>query len=352
MQPRKRHAAMKETALAVVPEVLPADARPRVEHRALADAWAADLRARAAAGMLAARTADAYGRNVQRWLAWLDARALVLPTPAHVLAYVADLRADGLKPASVNAYLDAVRGLYRWAETRNAYPAIARSVRGLPVRKDEPLDCLDRDAVRGLLAYTDRASLRGLRDAALVHTLFSTGLRLVSLCALDVADLDAGDAVLTYAGKGDRDAARRAYLAPGALEALTRYLAARRSAEGAALDKAAPLFAAVGNRAGGDRLTARSVRRVIVDLMERAGHVHRDAAGKLTRPRVLSAHSLRRSAITCAFDAAGLDAAQTLAGHADPKTTRRAYARVQKGRVLRSLASVLDLRACAGKGAT
>ena len=129
---------MKETALAVVPEVLPADARPRVEHRALADAWAADLRARAAAGMLAARTAAVYGRNVQRWLAWLDARALVLPTPAHVLAYVADLRADGLKPATVNAYLDAVRGLYRWAETRNAYPAIARSVRGLPVRKDEP----------------------------------------------------------------------------------------------------------------------------------------------------------------------------------------------------------------------
>ena len=38
-------------------------------------------------------------------------------------------------------------------------------------------------------------------------------------------------------------------------------------------------------------------------------------------------------------------------GHADPKTTRRAYARVQKGRVLRGLASVLDLRACAGKGA-
>ena len=50
---------------------------------------------------------------------------------------------------------------------------------------------------------------------------------------------------------------------------------------------------------------------------------------------------------------AGLDAAQTLAGHADPKTTRRAYARVQKGRVLRGLASVLDLGAVgayAGKG--
>jgi site-specific recombinase XerC len=234
-------------------------------------------------------------------------------------------------------------GLYRWAETQNLYPAIARSVRGLPVRKDEPLGCLDRDAVAGLLTYADGKSLQALRDRALVHVMFSTGLRLVSLCGLDVAHLDAGDAVLAYCGKGDRDAARRAYLGPAALEALRCYLQARRDAAGADLDKAAPLFAALGNRAGGDRLTARSVRRVMVGLMEAAGHVHRDGAGKLTRPRVLSAHSLRRSAITCAFDAAGLDAAQTLAGHADPKTTRRAYARVQKGRVLRNLAGVLDL---------
>jgi site-specific recombinase XerD len=332
-----------EQGLIVAAETLPAVGRPEVNHRALAVAWAADLRARAAAGMLSDRTADAYARNVGRWLSWLDARALGLPTPADVLIYVADLRADGLKPASVNAHLDAVRGLYRWAETCNAYPSIARSVRGLAVRKDEPLDCLDRDAVAGLLAYADGERLDALRDRALVHTLFSTGLRLVSLCALNVGSLDAGDCVLTYAGKGDRDAGRRAYLSPSALDAVGRYLQARREAAGADLDKGAPMFAAVGNRAAGDRLTARSVRRVVVGLMEAAGHVHRDAAGKITRPRVLSAHSLRRSAVTCAFDAAGLDAAQTLAGHADPKTTRRAYARVQKGRVLRGLCAVLDL---------
>lgn len=329
--------------MTVTAEPLPPAARPQVNHRALAAAWAADLQARAAAGMLAPRTAEAYARNVGRWLDWLDARALDLPTPAAVVDYVACLRAAGLKPASCNAHLDAVRGLYRWAETCNAYPSIARSVRGLAVRKDEPLDCLDRDAVAGLLDHADGESLQALRDRALVHVLFSTGLRLVSLTAAAVADLDALDAVLVYAGKGDREKARRAYLSPSALDALGRYLAARRGAERAPLAGTAPLFAAVGNRAGGLRLSARSVRAVIVRLMEAGGHVHRDAAGKIARPRVLSAHSLRRSAITCAFDAAGLDAAQVLAGHADPKTTRRAYARVQKGRVLRNLAGVLDL---------
>jgi len=331
-------------------EHLPATDRPRLNHRWLADAWAAELQAQAAAGMLADRTAKAYPRNLGRWLGWLDGKAMDRPTPADVVAFVADLRSDGLKPASVNAHLDAVRGLYRWAETGNHYPAIARSVRGLPVRKDEPLDALAPEAVARLLDYADRESLRGLRDAALIHVLFSTGLRLVSLTAADVGHLDTGDAVLVYRGKGDRDTARRAYLSTGALAALDRYLQARARAEAAPLPLDAPLFAAVGNRAGGGRLSARSVRRVVVGLMEAAGHIHRDAAGKITRPRVLSCHSLRRSAITAAYDSAGLDAAQTLAGHADPKTTRRAYARVQKGRVLRSLAGVLDLDTITAKG--
>jgi integrase/recombinase XerD len=339
------------TALTLPEATLPAVGRPVVNHRTLTTAWAADLKAKAAAGMLADRTVEAYGRNLSRWLKWLDSRALGLPTPADVMTYLAALRAEGLKPVSVNAHLDAVRGLYRWAETQNAYPAIARSIRGLAVRRDEPFDCLNKDAVAGLLAFADGESLQALRDRALVHVLFSTGLRLVSLCALNVGSMDPGDCVLTYRGKGDRDTARRAYLSGSALDALNRYLQARVAASGAVLAGDAPLFASVGNRAGGGRLTARSVRRVVVGLMEAAGHIHRDAADKITRPRVLSAHSLRRSAITCAFDAAGLDAAQTLAGHADPKTTRQAYARVNKGRVLRGLTEVLDLGTVAAVGA-
>ncbi len=338
-----------EPAALTVNEALPADLQRTTNHRALADAWAADLEARAAAGLLAERTADAYKVNADAWLDWLNLQAVNVPTPRHVLQYLAGLR-EGHKPATVNAHLAAVRALYRWAETENLYPAIARSVRGLRVQKDEPLDCLPPEDVARLLDVVNGESLASLRDAALVHVLFSTGLRLASLTGANVADLDTGDAVLLYRGKGYTDKARRAYLGTGALQALALYLAARRETEGK-LDPTAPLFAAVGNRAGGGRLSARSVRRVVVGLMERAGHVHRDAEGKLLRPRVLSCHSLRRSAITAAYDAAGLDAAQTLAGHADPKTTRRAYARVQKGRVLRDLAGVLDLGKLTTKGA-
>lgn len=339
-----------ETALELVAR--PVAVAPRIEYnqRLIAEAWAADLRARAAAGMLSTRTPAAYLKAAEDWLGFLERAGTATPTPAAVLRYVASLR-EGHAPATINARLSAVRSMYAWAETQNLYPSIARSVKGLPVQKDQPLDCLPPDAVAGLLEKVDGESLAALRDRALVHCLFSTACRLVSMAAANVVDLDTLDAVLVYVGKGDRGTKnRRAYLPASALDALRRYLSARRSANGGKLPQDAPLFAAVGNRARGHRMTTRSLRRVVVGLMERCGHVRRDAAGRIERPRVFSAHSLRRSAITCAFNAQGLEAAQVLAGHRDPKTTLQAYARVQKGKTLRGLAEVLDLGRLAEHG--
>ena len=324
------------------PAAAPSVGRVLVNHRALATAWAADLDARAAAGQLSTRTAEVYRKAAAAWLDWMDLAGVETPSPADVQAFVAVLR-DGHLPATVNARLAAVRCLYQWAETQNAYPSIGRSVRGLPVRKDEPLECLEPGQVAALLNKVEGNALAALRDRALVRVLFATACRLVSLAAANVEDLDMVDASLLYCGKGDRETkARRAYLPPSALSTLQAYLDARRAAEGN-LDPSAPLFAAAGNRAWGQRLTTRSLRRIGVGLMERAGHVQRNETGHIARPGVFSAHSLRRSSVTAAYDAKGLDAAQALAGHADPKTTRKAYARIQKGRVLRELAGVLDL---------
>lgn len=317
--------------------------RVELNHKALADAWRRDLAARAAAGHLAGRSVAAYVKNAERWLNWINSQGIARPTPADVLAYVAALRNAGLKAASVNAYLDAIRSLYRWAESQNLYPAIARSISGLKIRKDEPLACLDRKSIGGLLTHVTGNNIARLRDRALIHVLFATGLRLVSLTGANLADLDIEAGTLAYRGKGDTETSRRAYLSPSASTALSEYLTARRLAWQGRLSPFAPLFAASGNRADGERLSDRSIRRIVTTLMERAGHVRRDETGKITRPRVLSAHSIRRSAITAAYEARGLDAAQTLAGHADPKTTLRAYARIQKGRILSDLAGALDL---------
>lgn len=311
-------------------------------HADLFGMWVASLEARAKAGMLAEKTADAYTSNGRAWVAFLDAAGIHRPGPADVVAWVGELHEAGLKPTTVNAKLAAVKALYGWAETAELYPSIARSVKGPKVRKDKPLDCLETTEVAKLLELVEGDALAALRDRALLHVMFSTACRLTSLHSADLADLDKEAGTLVYRGKGDTDKDGAAVISTGAMNALLDYLAAREKTEGE-IAPDAPLFAAVGNRAMGSRLSIRSMRRVVVGLMERAGHVDRDEEGKIRRPRVFSAHSLRRSSITAAADHAGIEAAQTLAGHADARTTRRAYARVQKKRVLRELAGVLDL---------
>jgi site-specific recombinase XerD len=304
--------------------------------------WLASLKAKAKAGIISDRTATAYASNGNAWLDFIGCQDIERPGPADVVAWVGELHEAGQKPSTVNAKLAAVKAFYGWAETAQLYPAIARSVKGPRVQKDEPLECLDTAGVAALLELVDGEALASLRDRALLHVLYSTACRLVSLHSINVADLDQETGEMAYKGKGDASKARKAYLGSGALDAVLAYLEAREKAEGE-LAPDAPLFAAVGNKAGGARLSTRSMRRVVVGLMERAGHISRDTEGKIRRPRVFSAHSLRRSSITAAADAVGLEAAQTLAGHADARTTRRAYARVQKGRTLRELAGVLDL---------
>ena len=330
---------------ALVPAHIPAgelSMRGRYPQRPLFLNWCDNLDERAGAGEISTRTAQGYRARAEDWLRWLEGHAVDMPTPAHVMGWVAELRTR-LAPASVNIHLAAVRAVYAWTETHNAFPNIARSVRGLHVRKDEPLDCLTKEQVAELVKLAEGDAVAGLRDCAIVHIVFNTGVRSVSLCEANVGDIDLLDAVLTFRTKGATSKSSRAYLSPSALDAVRRYLSARKKHEGRELAKDEPLLVAVGNRAGGKRLSYRGLLNIVHRLMQLAGHIERNAEGHITMPRRFGVHSLRRSAVTAAFEHGGLEAAQALAGHADPKTTMRAYARVNKGRMLRKLSGAMDL---------
>jgi integrase/recombinase XerD len=103
-------------------------------------------------------------------------------------------------------------------------------------------------------------------------------------------------------------------LIPRLAESLQAYLQVRRTAE-ATLAPTSPLFIAVGNRAGGERLSRSGIRRIINKYLIQCQL-------KYAPGRTLSAHSLRHTAGTLALRAgADLRQVQDLLGHADPRTT-------------------------------
>jgi site-specific recombinase XerD len=140
-------------------------------------------------------------------------------------------------------------------------------------------------------------------------------LRTVEIARANVDDLQHRDDhwALLVRGKGHD---RLIYLREDVTQAVHAYLEARDDVRPDPLGL--PLMTAVGNRAGGKRLSRRGVRKIV------DGHLRRL---ELKRPG-LSNHALRHTGATLAYKYThDLRAVQDLLGHADPRTTAR-YARV------------------------
>jgi integrase/recombinase XerD len=173
---------------------------------------------------------------------------------------------------------------------------------------------LDRDQARALLAAAAAdTGPQALRTGATVKLLLHNALRVDELRASDVDDLgmDKGHRVLTVLRKGGGKV--KVPLTPATWAALETYLADRAQQAGladwAALD--GPLLAT----ATGGRLR----QGYLWELVRRLA-----AAAGIEAWEQLSPHSPRHTAITLALDAgAPLRDVQDMAGHRDPRTTRK-----------------------------
>jgi integrase/recombinase XerC len=138
----------------------------------------------------------------------------------------------------------------------------------------------------------------GLRDRAILETLYSAGLRVGELVGLNLADVDLDTGLATVRGKGKRE--RLALFGPPALAALQRWLAER-----AAVFPRARSQPAVYLNKHGTRLSTRSVGRLLEKYLAQAG----------LDPRT-SPHSLRHSFATHLLDrGADIRSVQELLGH-------------------------------------
>jgi integrase/recombinase XerC len=138
--------------------------------------------------------------------------------------------------------------------------------------------------------------------------MLTTGLRTQSIILANIEDIKPlGDMkVLYYQGKGHEEKADFVKISEPVLKALNRYIETRETAPGCAPAPSAPLFASVAHRNGGERMTTRSISRIVKNALKSAG---------LESDR-LTAHSLRHTAATLAMtNGATLQEVQQLLGH-------------------------------------
>lgn len=183
-----------------------------------------------------------------------------------------------------------------------------------------PIQTLSRAEVDALLAACSRRAPTGIRNAAMISTLYRTGLRLGELLALGLADLD-GDhgAIVVAHGKGDKY--RVVGMDPAGWALLERWLDRRRTLS---VPRGAPVFCTLA----GAPITQPYVRQMLARKRARAGIEKR-----------VHAHGLRHTHLTeLAHEGLPITAIQAQAGHEHLATTERYIRRHAPHELLRLIA--------------
>lgn len=232
--------------------------------------------------------------------------ALERITTRLVRSYLAWLHEQGYAKTTIARRLAAVRSFFRHqCRQGRLQENPSDALRG--PRQDRKLPHFLSEADLLLLLEAPPANTPlGLRDRAILETLYSAGLRVSELTGLNVEDIDCDGGLATIRGKGKRE--RLALLGKPALRSIERWLGARQSMlEG--VKRASP---AVFLNRRGTRLSSRSVGRLVQKYLQHAG----------LDPRT-SPHTLRHSFATHLLDrGADIRSVQELLGHRNLTTTQ------------------------------
>ena len=257
---------------------------------------------------LAKATLDSYRADLGQladWLARNHAEALRELRETTLTAFVAQL-ARQTRASSQARYLSTLRRFYRWQVGRGHIAVDPTLKLANPSRPSRLPKTMSEKQVEQLLAAPDLDTPLGLRDRAMLETLYATGLRVSELVGLRVHEVSLADGVLRAFGKGSKE--RLVPLGQIAIDWLVRYLNEARSEilKGQHSDA---LF--VTGRGG--PMTRQAFWQLIKRYALLAG----------IAPEKLSPHVLRHAFATHLLNhGADLRVVQLLLGHADISTTQ------------------------------
>lgn len=254
---------------------------------------------------LSQNTLSAYRSDLNRLAGFLGQGDLLEVTQADIQKFLAALLAQGSKSSSSARVLSTLRRFYRYQirESRISDDPCAEVLspkqgRSLP-------NSLSEQQVEDLLAAPPTDTALGVRDRAMLETLYATGLRVSELVALTLLEANLEVGVLRIVGKGNKE--RLVPLGEQAVHWIQRYL---QQARGELLK---------GRRSDSLFVTARGQhmsRQAFWYLIKK----YAAAAGIKAK---LSPHTLRHAFATHLINhGADLRSVQMLLGHADLSTTQ------------------------------
>jgi site-specific recombinase XerD len=272
---------------------------------------------------LSSKTQENYSRFLNKFFNWLTDKCLdkLVPeklTPEIVLKYRVFLSrhqdpktGQSLKRSTQNYYLIALRSFLEFFVEKKIDSLSPTAVKLAKDKSDKEIKFLNLDQLEKLLSSPETNEIKGLRDRVLLETLFSTGLRVAELTALNREQFKIpskpSDMEISVVGKGKK--VRTVYFSERAAKWLKLYLDKR-----ADMDPALFINYKPGIEKSGEsrRLTTRSVEDIIKKYVKMAGS-----------PMHTTPHTLRHSFATDLLgQGVDLRMVQEFLGHQNIATTQ------------------------------
>jgi integrase/recombinase XerD len=257
---------------------------------------------------LSPRTLDAYRRDLERLVAFLEVRGVHRPADVgatELREYVYHLKDLGLQPSSIRRNASAIRTYFGYLLGEGQVGSDPTDRLELPRTWRRLPGVLSRDDVARILDAPDPSDRLFWRDKALMEFAYASGVRVSELITLKVRDVDLQEGLAVVFGKGAKE--RIVPVGRAALQALMVYL--REIRPRLAGQKTEGM---VFLNARGTPLSRMGVWKILQRHVRRAG----------VRKRV-TPHTLRHSFATHLLEGgADLAAVQEMLGHADIATTQ------------------------------
>jgi integrase/recombinase XerD len=251
---------------------------------------------------LSANTLDAYRRDITAFLAFMGDKKAEEVSKTDVTRYLRALYDLGLNPSTVNRRLSAIK---KFLHFQQGGKGPVMRIQGPRLHRRLPV-VLSVNEVKKILSLPDTTNIRSIRDAAILETLYASGMRISELISLERSVYVPEIEYIMVTGKGRRE--RLVPLGSFAIEAIERYL-----------DKSRPLLAKGKKDSNKLFLTQRGLgfsRSGMWKLIH--GYIMKAGIRKKVTP-----HTFRHSFATHLLEGgADLRVVQELLGHASINTTQ------------------------------
>lgn len=270
-------------------------------------------------------TVRSYARDILQFVAFLETHGYGVETTEWkeidyllIRRFLGKLSEEGYTRSSIARKLSSLKAFFKFLLRQKIVETNPASLVTSPKLEKRLPTVLEKDEIERLLAAPPENTLQGLRDRAILETLYATGIRVGELVKIELGDIDFHAGEVRVLGKGNKE--RIVLLGTPAMDALRKYLLEARPLllKGCKLpDKPVTEALLIGKY--GTRLTDRQVHRIVVHYSNLLG------LGRTVTP-----HTFRHTFATHMLEAgADLRIVQELLGHVS-LTSTQIYTRVSR----------------------